>query len=306
MKVYVKISILFCMCVVLCLLGELAIRNFGVVNFPIYDVGGGVVYIPRANQADSFLNRNDWYFNDKSMPLARDWSPASGSNILLIGNSIVMGGDYYRQKDKLTPLIQNRLESDFTIWPVATGGWRQANEIGYLNSHPEIVTNADYFVWEYMSDGLSGAAPWTGEYVFPTRRPTCALCYIFRRYMLPWMFSKDDTFPAAGQLDKDSVANFRKTIERLKHASKTGHGGIIWLYPTKSELSSARDGKEWLPERSLINGIAKAFDLKIIDIAEKKEWTSNYYRSDGVHPTVEGNMILASILGEELAQELRQ
>ena len=135
------------------------------------------------------MNENDWYFNNKSMPIRENWKPAGIENILLIGNSIVMGGNPYKQSDKLVSQIQIRLSNDNKVWPIAVGGWNQPNEIAYLNRHPEIATEAGYVAWEYMSGGLSRATPWRGEYVFPSHKPIYATWYVLCRYVFPQFLS---------------------------------------------------------------------------------------------------------------------
>src|ERR1035438_8247662 len=82
---------------------ELAVRLSGVVDFPTYLTDSEIGYLPRPNQSGSFLHINDWVFNDRSMGTAAAWDSSKRPNLLLIGNSVVMGGNPYAQKDKLGP-----------------------------------------------------------------------------------------------------------------------------------------------------------------------------------------------------------
>jgi hypothetical protein len=50
---------------------EATVRISGVTDFPIYDVENEIGYLPKANQSGTFLEKNDWYFNGKSMPVKR-------------------------------------------------------------------------------------------------------------------------------------------------------------------------------------------------------------------------------------------
>jgi hypothetical protein len=282
---------------------EAAVRLSGLVDFPTYNVDAEIGYVPKENQSGAFLNKNDWVFNDKSMPIAQNWSlDSSRKNVLLIGNSIIMGGGPFRQHDKLTPQIQARLGDRMLVWPLATGGWTEVNEMVDLDRHPEVTAHADYFAWEYMAGGLSQATPWGGEYVFPTHRPIFATWYVFRRYVLPrfFLFLHVSELPVTGQVNSVHLAKFDVELGSLVQKISQPHAGILWLYPKAAELTEARQGKEWLPERPEIEQLANKYGLTVIDVAAKPEWNRSLYRDDGVHPTVEGNRVLATILSSEI------
>ena len=287
--------------------GELCVRLLGISDFPIYQIGGDVNYIPKPNQRGIFFT-NDWYFNDKSMPIKNNFNPAIHPDVLLIGNSIVMGGNTYRQDDKLTSLIQDEIGANPVVWPLAVGGWTQINEMGYIKDHPEIAAAPDFIAWEYMSGGLSHATPWAGELVFPTHSPHCAICYAFSRYVLPHFanFALQSELPMTGAIDVENARNFDASIEELTRNIRGTERGIIWLYPTKFELLMAHQGKEWLPERSFLEEIARKHSLKIVDISKFPEWNPSLYKGDGTHPGKDGNKVLARILSSEFIAGLRQ
>ena len=284
---------------------EVTVRAAGLVDFPVYDAGGEISYLPKANQSGSFLDKNDWHFNDKSMPIARNWDPSLHPNVLLIGNSIVMGGNPYRQEDKLVARIQKLLGERPVVWPIAVGGWTQLNEMAYLARHPEVATDADYIAWEYMGGGLSGATPWFGEYVFPTRKPDYATWYSLRRYMLPHIFGSFviNELPVAGSAQDINVGKFDAAVAEITRSGGRARRGIIWLYPTVAQFEEAKAGEEWLPERLKIEKIANKYGLRIVDISSKPEWNAALYRDDGVHPSVEGTEVLGSILVSEFDRD---
>ena len=293
--------------VVVCLIViEMIVRASGIVSVPLYDVDSQIGYVPRAHQEGEFLHRNDWYFNDKSMPVPRNWEPSAHPNILLIGNSIIMGGNPFRQEEKLAPLLQRLVGSEISIWPVAVGGWTQINEMVYLDRHPEIVRSSSWFLWEYMSGGLSGATQWRGEYTFPTHQPIYATWYAIRRYLISKLFPDlaANELPVVGSPNEQNVLAFEKHVESLKRSTDKKVAGVIWLYPTKAELEAARRGIDWLPERRVFEKVAREYDIKIIDIGSNLLWSEELYRADGVHPTIQGNHILATILGEEINESI--
>ncbi|MDB6087204.1 MAG: uncharacterized protein JWN43_5085 [Gammaproteobacteria bacterium] len=284
--------------VALTLLGaaEIAARFSGVADFPIYGIDEGIGYIVKPNQAGRFLNKNAWFFNSKSMPTEHEWAPEVHSDIMLIGNSIVMGGNAYDQKDKLAPLISGELGSNFAIWPIATGGWSNVNEAVYVERNPDVVRAAKFFVWEYMYGGLHELSTWRGEYVFPSRHPLFASWYVFRRYVLPRLISINmNELPPSGELDHRHLENFEAAISKLAGVVGSKHPGIIFLYPDKAQLSSARHSLEWLPDRAVIQDICDRYGLTLVDVAQRPEWTESSYQG-GTHPTAQGNAMLAHIL----------
>ena len=284
-------------------LGEFLVRMLGFVDFPIYETDGQIGYVIKANQHGVFLRTNDWYFNNESMPVQKDFEPNDHPNVLLIGNSIIMGGNAYKQQDKLTPIIQHRLGAWPVVWPIAIGGWTQINEMVYLDRHPEVVRTADYIAWEYMNGGLSGANPWQSEYTFPTHHPVYATWYFIRRYLLSRLpsFSQSE-LPVLGDASAENIETFDRHVGSLVGSIAKPHKGFIWLYPTTEQLSEARASKEWLPERAQIERIATQNKLRVIDIASYPQWNNNLYR-DGVHPTTQGNKILADILTQEMRKD---
>lgn len=291
-------SVIRCVVSLLLLLAasEGAIRASGLVDFPIYHVDPEIGYIPAPTQEGSFLRTHAWVFNDRSMGTASAWNPSTRPNILLIGNSVVMGGNPYDQKNKLGPLVQQGLEG-YSVWPIAAGGWTNVNETVYIERNPEIARSAHFFVWEYMSGGLSGLSHWRGEYVFPREHPAWAGWYVFRRYVWPRLYHTNmSELPPTGAIDSENLKRFEAALTDLRRATGRNSPGLLFLYPKKAEYQLAMRGQEWLPERAAVERVAQAHGLKVVDIAREPEWNEGLYRDDGAHPTVQGNIVLAKIV----------
>ena len=284
---------------------ELAARLSGAVDFPIYHVDDEIGYIPKPNQAGSFLHQKSWVFNDRSMGTATPWS-AARPGILLIGNSIVMGGNPYDQKEKLGPLLQQQLGDAYAVWPIAAGGWTNVNELVYLKHNAEVTASPRFFFWEFMSGGLSGPSVWHSDLTWPRVHPTWASWYLFRRYISPRLHHVvPSELPPVGATDPAYLAQFKQAVAALARASGHPHPGVVFLYPSKQEYLAARQGKEWLPERSEIESIAASDGLAVIDVAQQPEWNESLYRPDGVHPTVAGNQVLALVLAAAVKPTLQ-
>jgi lysophospholipase L1-like esterase len=104
--------------------------------------------------------------------------------------------------------------------------------------------------------------------------------------------------PATGAVSSKNIEKFDKAVGGFNKVNP-GHGGVIWLYPTVDQLDEARHGREWLAERPEIEAIAKRHGFEIIDVATRLGWNASLYR-DRVHPTAEGNKVLAEIISEDI------
>ncbi len=296
-----RVAIALTVATVLILGVEVGVRALGFVNFPIYAVASDISYVPLPNQSGAFLNRNSWVFNDRSMGVARPWDPKGHFNVLLIGNSIIYGGNPFDQPQKVGPLIQQTLGPNFAVWPAAAGGWTNVNQMAYLDRNPDVASAAQLFVWEFMAGGLSKATPWAGEYVWPQEKPIWAGWYVFRRYAVDMLLSGIKIeLPSTGDPVPADMDRFAAAVHRLSVASGRPIPGILMLYPTADNLATAMRGQEWLPERPFLEALAHRNNLLVVDIAKDACWNSSLYRYDQVHPTVAGNVVLADILSRAI------
>ena len=288
----------------LALLGltEFGLRVAGLDDFPVYLKDEHFGYVPKPGQAGRFLQRNEWVFNDRSMGVAEPWRPSGRTDVLLVGNSIVMGGNPYDQKDKLAPLMQAQLNARCAVWPVAAGGWSTVNEFRYLERHTDIAAGADFFVWEYMAHQMGGLSKWSRPTVHPLQRPLWLTGYVINKAL-------DQRFPTAARFEVKSAADeapyfaeFEAMLVRLEASISGRPAGVIFLYPDRQQLQAARAGEEWLPDRAEVTRIAAKHGLVIIDLAATPQWTPDLYK-DGVHPTVEGNGVLAGILNAAIQKQ---
>lgn len=244
-------------------LAEVLVRLSGAAHCATYLVDSEIGYIPKPNQEGDFLNRNHWVFNDRSMGTERAWNPAPQPNILLIGNSIIMGGNPYDQKDKVGALFQEGMGEKYAVWPIAAGGWTNVNEIVYLDRNPDVVQAADFFLWEYMAGGLSGLTEWNPN-IWPKSIPAFETEFAFDHYLLPRIAKLNTTeLPRTGDMDLENLTKFKSAIATLSRAAKSKQRGLLFFYPKKADYLSALQGREWLPERAELERIAHDNGLSI-------------------------------------------
>jgi len=289
---------------ILLLATEAGIRLGRLVDVPTYTVNDQIGFMINPSQSGNFLNKNHWVFNNRSMGVAARWNPTERPNLLLIGNSIVMGGNPYDQPNKLGPLLQQRIGSAYAVWPIAVGGWTNVNETVYLQNNPDVASAANFFVWEYMRGGLSDLSRWRGDYIWPRHRPLCATWYVFRRYLWPHLAAVNmSELPPIGATNPVYLHQFAAEVETLSKTTKRATPGIILLYPVKADYIAFKQGIEWLPERAKIEKICADNHLVLVDVSRSPLWNENLYRG-GTHPTAEGNAILARILSAAIRANL--
>jgi len=93
-------------------MAELALRQCGYDQFPLYDVSADIGYLPKPNQAGNFADRYTWSLNERSM-LNEPWFPDRDHGVLLLGNSLVWGEVRMLPKDKLGAQSRCRRQYSF-------------------------------------------------------------------------------------------------------------------------------------------------------------------------------------------------
>jgi hypothetical protein len=110
-----------------------------------------------------------------------NWRQEKHPDFLLIGNSIVLGGNPINHDDKLGPLLEKELGAGSTVWSVAAGGWTNVNEMVYLDRNPDVLQNADCRIYgrrPCRSKSVAGLLCFSGPQAW------LLTSYIFRKYVL--------------------------------------------------------------------------------------------------------------------------
>lgn len=277
---------------------EIYLRYAGFGSYPIYDIDNEIQYIPAANKHGTYRKRDTWFFNNRHMGNILNWSPEIHPNLLLIGNSIVLGGDTFSPEDRLGPLLEKDLGRRYTVWSVAANAWSNVNEMTYLDRNADVLHNADAVIAEYMEDDLIVPAVWPGYYVFPDHKPWILTEYIFIRSVLHHLRRAQAAF-----LNLDSTptrvpneAQLQRFKELVASVAKD-HKMVIFIYPM---LKNLQNKSEWREVIAPIEGLCRTTMANCVDIGQEPAWNERAYTSDGVHPTVEGDKILASILANAM------
>jgi hypothetical protein len=273
---------------------EAGVRTLGMVDFPIYEADAKIGYVPAANQKGSFLNKNEWEFNSLHMG-ATEFRPDGHPNYLLVGDSVVLGGNSFGRPDRLGPALQDRMQArqKAQIWPISAGSWGLRNELIWLVQHDEVVQRVDQVVIVVNSGDFGDASAWSCDLTHPLSRPISALWYLFNKYV--YAFAKCGDTPAALKVPVGDLSAELKAF-LSKYGSKTS----FMLYPNREESLDRNLESMRLDNDETI--LRKAGATSVVRIARDSRWSSRWYK-DEIHPTAEGNRVLAEIINDTL--ELR-
>lgn len=267
--------------------GETAVRIAGLVDFPLYEANNRIGYILKPNQSGSFMNSHDWAFNEISMGTARRFAPSEKTDVLLIGDSLVLGGNPYRQEDRLGPQLET--VSGDVIWPISAGSWGIQNELEYLTEHPEVVASVDRIVFLVNSGDFDKPSSWALETTHPTHPPFSALWYLIEKNVIK---PKSDVRPEMLVQVKEPYAEFQR------FASNYSKPIDMWLYPDKPELADpALLDQHFSPIISKLQSMNLS-NVTLHYVKDIEGWKPEFYR-DGIHPSPEGTKALAKAIAGE-------
>lgn len=269
---------------------ETAVRLSGVVDFPLYVANSEIGYIPAPSQKGAFLGRNEWVFNEFSMG-ARAFAPSPNAvDTLLIGDSIVLGGNPYRQQDKLGPVLSEL--SGVSVWPISAGSWALRNELKYLKLNQRVTRNIDRFVFVLNAEDFAGASSWACERTHPRQRPWSAALYLFRKQVWDWDDCKTvaaDLTVAAG----DWKADLREFLMSPEAKSKPVS---FYLYPQKKEVAAADLSEvEQYADEILLQAKAVGVSVAVYSVGRDERWMYGLY-ADSIHPSPQGIKVLAGVI----------
>lgn len=241
---------------------ELGVRVL--THVPLYRLGVEG-YVPAPNQRGAVFFRR-WAYNDLSMGVAEPFKP---EGVLLLGDSIVNGGNYHDQADRLGPQLEKRLGRD--VWPVSAGGWGLANQLAYIKAHPE-VEQLDTIVF-VLNATDSHQGDWLGETLMPTHPPLFAPAYAWQRWIAKDKQIGRRPLPAWEPEWRALLARYKGRV-------------VVVGYPIPNDLKQHADPLRW------------------IEAPEKIEvpWTANLYEQ-GVHPGPKGTALLAGIIADGLRRD---
>ena len=279
-----------CFVIALFLALEAFVQISGIIDFPLYDANAEIGYIPRPDQHGSFLHRRDFEFNEFSMGAGHFAPSAQAFDLLLVGDSIVLGGNPYSQPDRLGPQLAKL--SSWNVWPISAGSWALQNELTYLREHAAQVSAVDAVAFILNSGDFDEPSSWRNELTHPRHRPFPGLIYVFRKFVHP-------IFPIPPTPAELMVKLRPWQRDLADFARSTEHPIYVFLYPDRNELNDVRLRQLRLDSRLPNLKLALGNHGQVFELAKCKDWNVGWY-GDEIHPTVKGTRELAKIIKNSL------
>ena len=253
--------------------GEFAAR--AALDFPLFgaDAEGGYYALP--NQRGRFAFRNAWAFNELGMGVAERFAPSTARDVLLVGDSVVYGGNPVRQENKLGPVLQH--QTGWHVWPLSAGSWALQNELIHVRRLPQAVRGADQIVFVLNSEDFAEPSSWANEFTHPRHRPASYLLYGAEKALAR---SSPPILPEFRVRRWPDLAG-----EWRKFTAATDAPILVVGYPAKAE----RNAKcAWLPKWLAEGAMVACYGAD-------RPIPSSFY-GDPIHPNDEGRVAVAAFI----------
>ena len=273
---------------------EVGLRLAGAMDFPLYEVGPQIGYIPAPNQRGSYLNKNRWMVNERSLDTTA-WRPNGTRDLLLLGDSIVWGGNHYDHEHKLGPQLEEALRDKrhpFKVWPASAASWGILNEIAYLELYPDITSEADLIVWVVNSEDFGHRAVWQTDTTHPRQRPWSASIYLLSKFLVPKILPRSGSTPVPTVTSVDTLARLRESLRLLSEQSPA-RPILFVFFPSRRELQ--HPSQPSVIEEALRENTSGRV---LIAVRADPRWHAELYKEDGIHPSAEGYKVLSGIIAD--------
>ncbi|MXO86499.1 hypothetical protein GRI38_10730 [Altererythrobacter aurantiacus] len=192
--------------IILVLLSELAVR--AMVDIKLFERDTEVGYWFKPGQSGGSLLTGSYAFNSDGFGVADEFRTTNGTDVLLVGDSVVWGTSAHQQEERLGPQLQR--VTGWKVWPLATGSWSLANELRYLKRVPLEGTDAIIFVLN--SADVGQPSHWNSEYVLPRSRPPSYLLYSLQR-LYPFLRPPEKELPVRPADLKSEWEEFAASVD---------------------------------------------------------------------------------------------
>jgi hypothetical protein len=212
----------------------------------------------------------------------------------LVGDSLVLGGNPLSEPERLGSQLEKL--TGWQVWPISAGSWAMQNELTYMRQHPAILDEMDAIVIMSNSGDFDVPSSWASDLTHPLHHPFPGLIYLARKYAL-----SSSTSPL---VRPDMQVALRDWQHDLHDLSQNFNKPIyIFMYPNLAEFHDGIKRQSQL-DSNLPHIQAQLGDVdKIYKVSNDKHWNETLYRDD-IHPSGNGNLVLAEILQRDLCQSV--
>lgn len=252
---------------------EVGVRLTGAADVPLYRPDPHYGYIPAASQSGAWRRRMRWTYNSLSMGVAEPFRPGG---VLLIGDSIVNGGNQADQDQRLGPQLEAMISQD--VWPVSAKSWALLNELAWMKQNPVVVRDVDRIVIVLNPEDFVEPSVWTPDPNRPEHAPISQVFFLVDRLVLTPMRGAPAP-PKSGRDWKAEFAAFRRA---------TNKPVLVVLYSGRGPDTIERAAPDLGPD--------------VLIVKQDPRWKGERF-ADYLHIEPGGNALLARLIAERLARQ---
>ncbi len=299
---------------------ELGLRvGFGLGNPVLLQADAYTGYRFQPNQRVVRFGKHISYnqFSQRSQPIALS-KPPSVLRLLMVGDSVLNGGNPTDQAETITELFQTLLQSTgqpAEVLNASAGSWGIGNQLGYLRQFG--IFDSDAVVLQIGSHDLYQPTS-TSEKLghdpnFPDRRPWLATQELWVRYLLPRLHQQFGgsmpitVIPPSFDPAITALRNRQYLIAAVNLVQAHRRPVFILFIPGYPQVVSPVAPT---PYKAEFLQVAQSLKVPIIDMqlrwqALPPTTIASYFR-DEVHLTVAGHRVIATALYEDICQQPSQ
>jgi len=286
--------------------GEIAARSAG-FGKPLLYQSSAAGYEPRPNQHVARLGKitNINSSGTRGPELA---AQPAGLRVLSLGDSVANGGTQVNDDETYPALFGTllaRTKPKAEVVNASAGGWSVLNEAAWLKLHGTL--GARLVVLEVndrdLDQSFVGPEILDQHPSFPSHRPLSGLGEILFRYALPrtgLVPSAADPGSTGGDFQENHARVTLDAIGEIKNFAQNHGARLALLYWDARLPVSAPQQKA----RNELLAWASAQGVTVIRPQLNTSPTADKYFRDQIHPSVEGNRIVAKMLEDSLSKEM--
>ena len=244
------------------------------LQFPLYDADNQVGYWIRPQQSGAYFFNRDWAFNSRSIGVKKEFSPGENLDVLLVGDSVVLGGNPLKQVDKLGPVMARN--TGWSVWPISAGSWAMQDELAFLNRNADMVRQVDVIVFVFNSWDFGDPSSWASQVTHPRSYPKSYIWYLIQKCCTVSNVASPMQLRVQRQ---DPFVLWRKFNDSANVPI------VVIAYPAIDELDK---NCSWVPVKFREFGSWSCYNDTLSN-------TARDYR-DNVHPSAAGNARLARFI----------
>jgi hypothetical protein len=253
------------------------------------------------------IHFNQWSMRSDDFP--KNKSDPKELRVLVVGDSVINGGAQTDQHELATAILQERLSQKLgrkvIVGNISAGSWGPPNQLAYLEKFGWFDADVVVFVWSShdLEDAptyqtLVGVSP-----DFPDRAPACALQDAIQRYLPRYVPSlAKDPSPAKPMTPAERRQVCEPAIRALVSGARDNRAAVI--VALVRERLEGPDSNKMVDLRALLSSL-RVDPIELGDAFRRSMDQGVEPYRDNLHPNEVGQQIIADVLTEPLATQLK-